>query len=146
MFNAKRDQIDVYKHLFEVFEECILQIKPGVPMRKIFETASASLKGRDSKLVGSLFKELGWALGYEVRDKRFVLDEKNKATFQAGMLVCLRLGLDNLSTSSKDEKGKKYALLIADTFIVTESGVECLTEGDFVRERGVERAEREQRL
>jgi len=44
------------------------------------------------------------------------------------MLVCLRLGLQNLSTTSKDEKAKKYSLLIADTFVVTKDGAECLTD------------------
>jgi len=128
MFNAKKDQIDAYKALFEVYEEVILEIKPGVAMRKIYELVSSKLKERDPKFVASLFKELGWALGYEVRDKRYVLDEKNKAIFQEGMLVCLRIGLENLTTSSKDEKGRKYSLLIADTFIVTSDGAECLTE------------------
>jgi len=128
MFNAKKDQIEAYKALFEVFEEVILEIKPGVAMRKIHETVSSKLKERDPKFVSSLFKELGWALGYEVRDKRYVLDEKNKTIFQPGMLVCLRIGLENLTTSSKDDKGKTYSLLIADTFIVTSDGVQCLTE------------------
>jgi len=63
-------QIDAYKALFEVYEEVILEIKPGVAMRKIYELVSSKLKERDPKFVASLFKELGWALGYEVRDKR----------------------------------------------------------------------------
>ena len=29
----------------------------------------------------------------------------------------------------KDEKGKKYALLLGDTFIVTETGAVCITDG-----------------
>ena len=128
MFNAKKDQVDTYNHLYQVFEECMLEIKPGVSMRKLYEKASSSLKERDAKLVGNLFEELGWALGYEVRDKRYVLNEKSKALFQPGMLVCLRLGLQNLSTTSKDEKAKKYSLLIADTFVVTKDGAECLTD------------------
>ena len=58
-----------------------------------------------------------------------MLDEKNGQTFQAGMLVCLRIGLENLTTASKDDQGKKYALLLADTVIVTEDGAQCLTDG-----------------
>jgi len=100
-------------------------------MRQIYDTVTTQLKERDPKLLQHLFKELGWGLGYEVRERRFILDEKIKATFQTGMLVCLRLGLDNLATSSKDDKGKKYSLLLADTFIVTEDGAECITEGAF---------------
>ena len=41
-----------------------------------------------------------------------MLDEKNGQTFQTGMLVCLRIGLENLTTGSKDDQGKKYALLL----------------------------------
>ena len=33
----------------EVFEECVEAIKPGVPMRKIYEVASAKFKERDPK-------------------------------------------------------------------------------------------------
>ena len=58
-----------------------------------------------------------------------MLDEKNGQMFQAGMLVCLRIGLENLTTASKDDHGKKYALLLADTVIVTEDGAQCLTDG-----------------
>ena len=133
MFNAKKDQMEAYKHLSEVFEEVAKDIKPGAPMRKIYQTATSLLKERDPKLVQHLFKELGWGLGYEVRERRFILDEKIKATFQTGMLVCLRLGLENLVTSSKDDKGKKYSLLIADTFVVAEDGAECLTEAILPR-------------
>jgi len=102
-------------------------------------------------------------VGYEIRERRYVLDEKIKQPFQKDMLVCLRFGLEGLTTSSKvlnlpallgtkvqiltqksthnrtlrrrkkkikkDEKGKKYALLVGDTFIVTEAGAVCITDG-----------------
>ena len=113
----------------EVFEECVEAIKPGVPMRKIYEVASAKFKERDPKarathsllqkyllyqykstntdkerdpkLLAALFKELGWGVGYEIRERRYVLDEKIKQPFQKDMLVCLRFGLEGLTTSSK---------------------------------------------
>ena len=58
-------------------------------------------KERDPKLLAALFKELGWGVGYEIRERRYVLDEKIKQPFQKDMLVCLRFGLEGLVTSSK---------------------------------------------
>ena len=40
---------DVCRNLVEVFEECVKAIKPGVPMRKIYEVASTQFEERDPK-------------------------------------------------------------------------------------------------
>lgn len=66
-------------------------------------------------------------MGYEIREKRLILDEKNKHTFHAGMVFCLRFGLQNLELKHIKGPSHVYALLIADTLIVTDSGAECIT-------------------
>jgi len=102
-------------------------IKPGVRLNKVYETVVAILKDKKSELIQHLHKELGWSMGYEIREKRFVLDEKNKHTFHAGMVICLRLGLENLEQKGVKGQTQKYALLIADTLLVTADGCELIT-------------------
>ena len=131
LFNANKDQSKAYSHLSAVFDEAVEEMKPGAPMHQIYDTITTQLKQRDPELLQHLCEELGWGLGYEVRERQFILDRKIKATFQTGMLVCLRVGLDNLETSSRDDQGKKYSLLLADTFIVTGDGAECITDSAF---------------
>ncbi len=85
------------------------------------------LKERKPDLIEHLHKELGWSIGYEVREKKLVLDEKNKHAFHAGMVFCLRLGLEKLEQKGVKGQTQKYALLIADTLIVTQDGCEVIT-------------------
>jgi hypothetical protein len=55
-------------------------------MRQIYDTVTTQLKERDPKLLQHLFKELEWGLRYEVRERRFILDEKIKVTLSAYVL------------------------------------------------------------
>ncbi|EKX36655.1 FACT complex subunit spt16, partial [Guillardia theta CCMP2712] len=127
LFNVKPEQEANYRLLLEVVEKCQGLLKPGTRMNKVYEAASDLLKSKKPSLLGNLTKELGWSLGYELREKRFVFDEKNRSTLKVGMLVCLRIGLENLSIQSKDPKSSKYSMLLADTFLITKDGAECLT-------------------
>lgn len=102
-------------------------IKPGVQLNKVYEEATKHLQANKPELIGHLHKELGWGIGYEIREKRLVLDEKNKHKFHAGQVFCLRLGLENLECKGVKGGSQKYALVIADTLLVTETGAEILT-------------------
>ena len=126
-FNARKDQSDNYKLLLDVFEECVNVLKPGVRLSKVYEKAVSVVKDRKPELLGNFLKELGWGMGYELRDKRFVLDEKNRHQAEKGMVFCLRLGLENLKLSVKDVKSQKYAILIQDTVIIGDEGAEPTT-------------------
>jgi nucleosome binding factor SPN SPT16 subunit len=126
-FNARKEQSENYKLLFDVFEECVNVLKPGVRLNKVYEKAVSVIKDRKPELLGNLLKELGWGMGYELRDKRFVLDEKNRHQAEKGMVFCLRLGLENLKHAAKDVKSQKYAILIQDTVIIGDEGGEPTT-------------------
>ena len=126
-FNARKDQSDNYKLLIDIFEECIAVLKPGVRLNKVYEKAVSIIKDRKPDLLSNFLKELGWGMGYELRDKRFVLDEKNRHQAEKGMVFCLRLGLENLKLPAKDPKSQKYSILIQDTVIIGDEGAELTT-------------------
>ena len=130
-FNAKKEQQDNYKLLLEVYDDCIAMLQPGVRLSKIYESAARMIKARKPDLLSYFIKELGWGMGYELRDKRLVLDEKNRQTAQVGMIFCLRLGFENLKLLVKDSKSQKYSILISDTIILGESGAEVTTASLF---------------
>mmetsp|Transcript_57982 Transcript_57982/g.132737 ORF Transcript_57982/g.132737 Transcript_57982/m.132737 type:complete len:1096 (-) Transcript_57982:241-3528(-) len=129
IFNGRKEQKDNYVLLFDAFEEVLSKIKAGVRMRELWETATTKIKDAKPELLGNFTKELGWAMGYEIRERRYAIDEKNKHQLQAGMVMCLRLGFENLDLGSKakDPRSQKYALLVADSLIVTETGYELIT-------------------
>jgi nucleosome binding factor SPN SPT16 subunit len=67
----------------------------------LYQYKSTNTDAHTCQLLAALFKELGWGVGYEIRERQYILDEKIKQPFQKDMLVCLRFGLEGLVTSSK---------------------------------------------
>ena len=129
VFNGKKEQKENYTVLLDTFEAVLAKVKSGVRIRELWETATSKIKESRPDLLKNLTKELGWGMGYEIRERRFSIDEKNKQPLQEGMVLCVRLGFEGLelAASTKDERSKKYALLIADSLIVTDSGYELVT-------------------
>ncbi len=68
-------------------------------------------------------------MGLEFRESAFSLNNKNQRVAQSGMVFNICVGFQGLErkTKVKDPKKKVYALMLADTVVVTDSGSEVLT-------------------
>ncbi len=68
-------------------------------------------------------KNLGAAVGIELRDNTQALSPSNENPVKAGMTFNVALGISGLErTDASDEEGKTYALFLADTVVVTAGG------------------------
>jgi nucleosome binding factor SPN SPT16 subunit len=74
-------------------------------------------------LAEKLPKNLGAAVGIELRDNTQALSPTNEKPLKAGMAFNVALGISGLERAdASDEEGKTYALFLADTVVVTAGG------------------------
>ncbi|ODV78217.1 FACT complex subunit SPT16 [Suhomyces tanzawaensis NRRL Y-17324] len=103
-------------------------IKDGVPANKVYQGAIDYIKAERPELVNHFTKNCGWLLGIEFRDSTFILNAKNERKLQNGHIISLTIGFSNLVNSkARNPKLKQYALLLTDTFKVSESEPILLT-------------------
>lgn len=59
-------------------------------------------------------------MGIEFREGSMVLNAKNENVVEKGMVFNINVGFSNLENKeTKDSNGKKYALFLGDTVLVT---------------------------
>ena len=105
-------------------------MRAGVPIASIYQSAQGFLESNRPQLKGFLSANLGFGMGLEFRESEFVLNAKNAKTLAPGQVYNLAVGLQDL----KDDKGKPYALLIADTIQITADGAAAkLLTGDDLK-------------
>jgi len=120
-------------------EACLKAMKPGNPLKAVMSAAVKFLKNNGhEKLVPSLPKSLGFAVGLDFRDPLLVLNGKNTVPFRSGMVFNLSVSLAGikLSEGAKASVNSKsavkdlsqYGLVIADIVCVTEKGADVLTK------------------
>ncbi|EER32141.1 cell division control protein 68 [Candida tropicalis MYA-3404] len=101
-------------------------LKDGVAANKVYEGAIDYITKEKPDLVDHFTKNCGWLMGIEFRDATFVLNVKNERKLSNGQIISLTIGFSNL----QDEKKKKYALLLTDTYKVTDDAPILLTKYD----------------
>jgi len=119
-----------YKLLLELQLEAINALKPGVPCSDVYTQVLNRLRSKAPQLESHLTKTVGFATGIEFRESSLVLNAKNDTRIRAGMVFNVALGFDKLiDKEATDSRGCSYALFLADTLVVTESGLaEVYTE------------------
>lgn len=107
---------------------CDTLLKEGNTGNQVFEGALEYIKKEKPDLVTKFTKNCGWQMGIEFRDSLFVLNAKNQRPLKSGQVISLWMGFSGLPNEhTKNPKLKQYALLLADTFRITESQPILLT-------------------
>lgn len=115
---------------------CRLQLSPTTSRGSLRPARTAGARSRapslqpaDSPLPLTRPLSLSPTQGLEFREPSLLLNAKCDARVLPGMVFNVAVGLDNLEASDvKDAKAKKYALFLADTVLIGESGApEVLT-------------------
>lgn len=110
-------------------------LKDGVVAKDVYDGAIDFIKSKNSQLVDHFTKNAGWLTGIEFRDSTFLLNSKNERPLVNGQIVSLTIGFNNLTNSaSSNPKLKNYALLITDTYKVSEGEAILLTEYQKARQ------------
>ncbi|EAZ63268.2 global regulator of transcription [Scheffersomyces stipitis CBS 6054] len=104
-------------------------LKDGNLAKEVYEGAIAFIKAEKPQLVEHFTKNVGWLTGIEFRDSTFILNAKNERKLTNGQIISLAIGFTNLvNEKTKNPKLKNYALLLTDTYKVSESEPILLTE------------------
>jgi len=116
--------------------------KPGNVLKSVWLMALATIANEKKELVPHFTSNCGFGMGLEFREVQYLLDGKNEEIFAPGMVFNFSLGFENLpidgnlanlpiennlEKANKNE-GKKFAVFVADTLVVTENEPEILTE------------------
>lgn len=97
-------------------------LKDGAKAKDVYAGAVAFVEGKKPELADKLTKNAGWLTGLEFRDSTFVLNAKSERLLVNGQVISLTIGFSNLTA-----KNKSYALLLTDTYKVSEGEAILLT-------------------
>ncbi|KAJ2770512.1 FACT complex subunit spt16, partial [Coemansia nantahalensis] len=124
MIDPTPEQEKNYLFLLELHKQALGWLRPGVAMSAVYGQAAAYVQEHRPDLAGNLAADCGFVTGFEVRDGSNVLAPGCGRALAAGMVVVLRVGLENMANggaaAAKDARAKTYAYQLADTVVVRD--------------------------
>nr|GEU86794.1 FACT complex subunit SPT16-like [Tanacetum cinerariifolium] len=127
LIDSNATQSKAYQVLLKAHEAAIGALKVGNKASDVYRAAYTVVEKEAPELISNLTKSAGTGIGLEFRESGLNLNEKNERILKAGMVLNVSLGFQNLQAKSSKAKSQNYALLLADTVIVTEIGPEVVT-------------------
>ncbi|KAI5658442.1 hypothetical protein M9H77_27235 [Catharanthus roseus] len=128
LIDANAAQSKAYEVLLRAHEAAIAALKPGNKVSAVYQAALAVVKRDAPELVPNLTKSAGTGIGLEFRESGLSLNAKNDRLLKAGMVFNVSIGFQNLRVEKGNPKGRNFALLLADTVIVTNDGRDVATQ------------------
>jgi nucleosome binding factor SPN SPT16 subunit len=130
LVDATKQQEQNYKLLLSVHNAVLRNIKDGVIASEVYEKAAAQVKAKDPELAKHFLKSIGYGVGIQVNDKNLSISAKCQRTLKDGMTMVITTGFSDLDNpKSKDSRGKKYSMILADTIRVTVGETVVFTSG-----------------
>ena len=143
MIDPTKSMESVYAAVLAAQEAALGALKDGADLAAPYDAAKAALESADgvsedarAELVSKLGKNVGTAIGLELREPSLVLGPKSRGAVQkvrAGQCYNVQLAIAGLTNENAKEgsKGRAYAVLVADTAVVAANGgaPEVLTAG-----------------
>lgn len=104
-------------------------LKDGSVAKDVYSEAIKFIESKNPDLVSHFTKNAGWLTGLEFRDSTLVLNAKNDRKLINGQIFSLTIGFSNLlNEKASNPKSKNYALLLTDTYKVSEGEAILLTD------------------
>jgi len=133
LIDPSSEQKEIYNILVTVFKKGLLMLRDNVELHKVYEKCVATIrKSKRPNLEQHFLKSVGWGIGLEFRDKNYIIKKNNHKVCKAGMIFNFQVGFQDLIDTKKEERGlekaKSYAIIIADTVLVTDDQPEFLTK------------------
>lgn len=127
LIDSNATQSKAYQTLLKAHEAALGALNPGNKASSVYKAALAVVEKEAPELTSNLTKSAGSGIGLEFRESGLSLNEKNERILKVGMVLNVSLGFQNLQIKSSKAKSQNYALLLADTVIVTATGHEVVT-------------------
>jgi nucleosome binding factor SPN SPT16 subunit len=120
LVDPSKSQTANYKILLAAHEKAIEAARDNVPAKDVYNQALGVIKSRKAELEQNFGKNVGAAIGIELRDANFVLNGKNSRVLKDGMTLSIMTSLTDLTNDKpQDKKSTKYSLFLVDTIRVT---------------------------
>lgn len=120
-----------YEFLLKLQEHIVQKLlNTNTTGKQVYEGALEFINKEKPELSKYFPKNCGWLLGIEFRDSNFVLNVKNEKKLANGMIIALTIGFQGI-----EEDGKKYSLILSDTYEVTENGGEATLLTNYSKAR-----------
>jgi nucleosome binding factor SPN SPT16 subunit len=131
-------QTRAYDALVRAHDALVEKLRPGTAVRDAHAAAVAVLIAAQLPEAAKLAKTFGSGFGLRASEKHLVISSKNAAVVEAGMVFNVCVGLSELPLTDAPRGGKaadaamaklkSYALLLANTVVVTASSTEVVTD------------------
>eukprot|EP00299_Pterocystis_sp_00344_P019155 c9530_g1_i1.p1 GENE.c9530_g1_i1~~c9530_g1_i1.p1 ORF type:complete len:1032 (+),score=277.64 c9530_g1_i1:108-3098(+) len=116
-----------YKLLVHAFDEGLKEMVPKKKCCDVYNAVQKYIKEKAPQLADSLLKNFGSGIGLEFKETFAQLTAQSTRVIEAGMVFNFRVGFENLTNTDAKSTVKTYALLVADTILVTAEGNSPLT-------------------
>ncbi len=120
LIDPSKSQTANYKLLLGAHDAALKAIKEGAVAKDVYNAALGVIKARKPDLEKSFGKDVGAAIGIEIRDSKYVLNSKNIKPLKDGMTFTVTTSLSDLTNDKpQDKRGATYSLALCDTVRVT---------------------------
>ena len=122
LIDPSKSQTSNYKLLLAAHDAALKAIKEGALPKDVYNAALGVIKARKPDLEKNFGKDVGAAIGIEVRDSKYVLNGKNTKPLKDGMTFSVTTSLTELNNDKpQDKRGASYGLILCDTVRVTRN-------------------------
>lgn len=122
LIDPSKSQTANYKILLAAHEAAIRAAKEGATCKDVYNAALGVIKARKPELEKNFPKNIGAAVGIELKDANLTLSGKNGRALKDGMTFSVITSLADLNNEkSQDKKGSTYSLLLMDTIRIARS-------------------------
>lgn len=120
--NPTDAQKEVYTTVSDCFDSIMDKFVPGAKLSSLYEETKLFLqKSKHPELAAKLGKNIGFGMGIDFRESSLVISPKCDEVIRKGMVFNLNLAFAELKNNeAKEEKGKSYAITIAETILVND--------------------------
>lgn len=122
LIDPSKSQTANYKILLAAHEAAIRAAKEGSTCKDVYNAALGVVKAKKPELEKNFPKNIGAAVGIELKDSNLTLSGKNGRALKDGMTFSVITSFADLTNDkSQDKKGTHYSLLLMDTIRVARS-------------------------
>ena len=120
LVDPSKSQTTHYKLLLSAHEAAIDAARDGVPAKDVYNKALGLIKSKKPDLEKNFGKNIGAAVGIELKDNNYILNSKNTKVLRDGMTLTICTSLSDLvNDKPQGKKGTNYSLLLVDTIRVS---------------------------
>lgn len=120
LIDPSKSQTANYKILLAAHEAAIRAAKEGAVCKDVYNAAFGVIKAKKPDLEKHFPKNVGAAIGIELKDANLTLSGKNGRSLKDGMTFTITTSLaDLVNDKPQDKRGTNYSLLLMDTVRVS---------------------------